>query len=132
MRGRRLPRQEAGKVMTTAPILVVEDNSATRKLMRVTLNAEGYSVLEAEDGQTALDLAAGREPAMVLLDCKLPDMDGFEVGRRLLARDNSCQPRANCPASDHSQECFPLRRAKRCCLVPNWPTNLWWTCPRQA
>jgi PAS domain S-box-containing protein len=71
--------------MTTAPILVVEDNSATRKLMRVTLKAEGYSVLEAEDGQSALDLAAGREPAMVLLDCKLPDMDGFEVGRRLLA-----------------------------------------------
>jgi PAS domain S-box-containing protein len=69
--------------VSPAPILVVEDNAATRKLMRVTLKAQGYSVLEAEDGQTALGLAARREPAMVLLDCKLPDMDGFEVGRRL-------------------------------------------------
>jgi two-component system cell cycle sensor histidine kinase/response regulator CckA len=70
--------------MTPAPILVVEDNATTRKLMRVTLKGRGYSVQEAEDGQTALGLAARREPAMVLLDCKLPDMDGFEVGRRLL------------------------------------------------
>ena len=52
--------------MTPAPILVVEDNATTRKLMRVTLKGRGYSVQEAEDGQTALGLAARREPAMVL------------------------------------------------------------------
>ena len=43
-----------------APILIVEDNAATRKMMRLALQAEGYSVLEAEDGQTALRLASGR------------------------------------------------------------------------
>lgn len=71
--------------MSAGPILLVEDNAATRKMMRLALAAEGYSVLEADDGKTALRLVAELEPAMVLLDCKLPDMDGFEVGRRLRA-----------------------------------------------
>jgi PAS domain S-box-containing protein len=69
--------------MTIAPILIVEDNVATRKMMRLALNAEGYSVLEAEDGQTALRVTSESDLAMVLLDCNLPDMDGFEVARRL-------------------------------------------------
>ncbi|MGO9835756.1 MAG: response regulator [Polyangiaceae bacterium] len=71
--------------MSGAAILIVEDNAATRKMMRLTLQAEGYSVLEAEDGETALQLAAKHDPAIALLDCGLPDMDGFEVARRLRA-----------------------------------------------
>jgi PAS domain S-box-containing protein len=71
--------------MSVAPILVVEDNAATRKMMRVALQAEGYSVVEAEDGRSALRLAAEQALAIVLLDCKLPDIDGFEVARRLRA-----------------------------------------------
>ncbi len=74
-----------GETTDSGSVLVVEDNQATRKMMRLALNAEGYTVLEAADGQTALNLVAQRMPAIVLLDCKLPDMDGFEVGRRLLA-----------------------------------------------
>src|SRR5580658_8124731 len=77
----------AGEAASASPILVVEDNAVTRKMIRVTLKAEGYSVLEAADGQTALRLVAEHEPAMVLLDCKLPDMDGFEIARRLRALD---------------------------------------------
>ncbi|HEY4187014.1 MAG TPA: response regulator [Polyangia bacterium] len=64
-------------------ILVVEDDAATRKMMRLTLQAEGYAVEEAENGQAALQLVAKQAPALVLLDCALPDLDGFEVGRRL-------------------------------------------------
>lgn len=71
--------------MSVAAILIVEDNAATRKMMRLTLQAEGYAVLEAEDGHAALRLTAAHELAMVLLDCKLPDMDGFEVAQRLRA-----------------------------------------------
>jgi PAS domain S-box-containing protein len=74
-----------GKPASTAPVLLVEDNAVTRKMMRLALAAEGYSVIEAADGQTALHLVAEQEPAMVLLDCKLPDMDGFEVARRIHA-----------------------------------------------
>ena len=69
--------------MTT--VLIVEDNAVTRKKMCLALKAEGYSVLEAEDGQTALRLVSEQEPAMVLLDSSLPDMDGFDVGRHLRA-----------------------------------------------
>jgi two-component system cell cycle sensor histidine kinase/response regulator CckA len=71
--------------MSAAPILVVEDNASTRKMMRLAMKAEGYCVLEAEDGLSALRIASKTEPAIVLLDCNLPDMDGFEVARRLRA-----------------------------------------------
>jgi PAS domain S-box-containing protein len=71
--------------MNAAPILIVEDNATTRKMMRLTLEAEGYSVVEAEDGHGALRLAAERAPLLVLMDCKLPDVDGFEIARRLHA-----------------------------------------------
>jgi PAS domain S-box-containing protein len=67
------------------PVLIVEDNAVTRKMMRLALRAEGFSVVEAVDGQSALRLVAEHEPAMVLLDCKLPDVDGFEVARQLRA-----------------------------------------------
>jgi PAS domain S-box-containing protein len=81
---RQVPsRVSPSRTLTAGPILVVEDNAVTRKMMRVALTAEGYSVLEAKDGQTALRLVAEHEPAMVLLDCKLPDMDGFDIARQL-------------------------------------------------
>jgi two-component system cell cycle sensor histidine kinase/response regulator CckA len=66
-----------------ARILIVEDNAVTRKMLRVALQAEGYAVVEAEDGASALRLASEHEPAIVLLDCKLPDSDGFEIARQL-------------------------------------------------
>ena len=69
--------------MTSSRILVVEDNPATRKTIRLALAAEGYVVSEAADGETAVRLAVELPPALVLLDCKLPGMDGFEVGRQL-------------------------------------------------
>jgi PAS domain S-box-containing protein len=66
-------------------ILVVEDNPITRKMVRVALAAEGYSILEAPDGRTALDLAAAHAPDLILQDLLLPDMDGFELVGRLRA-----------------------------------------------
>lgn len=72
--------------MSASPILIVEDNAATRKMMRLALQAEGYSVVEAEDGEGALRVVAAQAPlALVLLDCKLPDLDGFEIAHRLRA-----------------------------------------------
>lgn len=69
--------------MTTRPVLVVEDNAATRKMLRVALEVEGYVVLDAEDGASALRLATEHRPGLVLLDCRLPDFDGFELARML-------------------------------------------------
>jgi PAS domain S-box-containing protein len=69
----------------TAPVLVVEDNPITRKMIRVALSSEGYTVLEAPDGQTALVLMAQHAPALVLQDLLLPDRDGFDLVQQLRA-----------------------------------------------
>jgi two-component system cell cycle sensor histidine kinase/response regulator CckA len=68
-----------------ATILVVEDNSITRKMMRVALESDGYRVLEAPDGRTALELVAAHAPALAIQDLLLPDIDGIELCRRLRA-----------------------------------------------
>ncbi|HEY8945566.1 MAG TPA: response regulator, partial [Polyangiaceae bacterium] len=69
----------------TATILIVEDNSVTRKMLRVTLEAEGYGVVEAPDARVALAAARRRMPELVLQDLILPDADGFELTRQLRA-----------------------------------------------
>ncbi len=66
-------------------ILVVEDNPITRKLVQVTLSAEGYTVLEAPDGGTARDLLHAGTPDLVLLDLVLPDTSGFQLLREIRA-----------------------------------------------
>ena len=66
-------------------VLIVDDEESIRYGLREWLQEEGYSVLEAGDGQTALDLAK-EEPEIVLLDYKLPDTDGLKVLRELTSR----------------------------------------------
>ena len=68
---------EAGRV------LVVDDEAAVRKLLRIGLGAHDYEVIEAADGAEALRLAASRAPRLVILDLGLPDVDGVEVVLRL-------------------------------------------------
>lgn len=67
-------------------VLVVDDHPSFRRCASALLAAEGFEVVgEAADGESAL-VAAGRlAPELVLLDVQLPDLDGFEVARRLLA-----------------------------------------------
>jgi two-component system KDP operon response regulator KdpE len=63
--------------------LVVEDESAMRKLLRVTLAARGYRVVEASSGEDALRAASVHVPDVILLDLGLGDMDGIVVVRRI-------------------------------------------------
>lgn len=63
-------------------VLVIEDEPHIRELIRLYLEREGYSVLEAGDGETGL-AAAGCSPDLVILDIMLPRLDGWEVLRRL-------------------------------------------------
>jgi two-component system, OmpR family, response regulator len=75
---------------TGARILLVDDEEAIQKLLRFPLEKEGYHVVQARDGQEALDVFA-REPFdLVILDLMLPKVDGMEVCRRL--RANSTVP----------------------------------------
>jgi len=60
-------------------VLVVDDEPAFRRLLRITLEAEGYVVFHAGSGREAVDQVAAHRPHLVLLDLGLPDMDGIEV-----------------------------------------------------
>ena len=71
--------------MTAKHILVVDDNPLSRKLLNHILSADGYSVHNAASGQKALSAIAKEQPDLILLDIMMPDMDGFEVVRRLKA-----------------------------------------------
>jgi two-component system, OmpR family, KDP operon response regulator KdpE len=64
-------------------VLVVDDEPQIRRLLRVSLAAQGYHIVEAGTGEQALTRAATELPDLVILDLGLPDMDGQEVVRRL-------------------------------------------------
>jgi DNA-binding response OmpR family regulator len=60
-------------------VLVVDDEPMLRSLLSRLLRMEGYDVVEAEDGQTAIEIVRAREPDLVLLDVMLPARDGLDV-----------------------------------------------------
>ena len=64
-------------------ILLIEDEPQMRRFLRITLQSNGYRLVETETGAEGLLQAASRNPDVVLLDLGLPDMDGFEVTTRL-------------------------------------------------
>jgi len=64
-------------------ILVIEDEPQMQRFLRIVLQGQGYSFIEAQTGQEGLVQAATRSPDIILLDLGLPDIDGLEVTRRL-------------------------------------------------
>ena len=71
--------------MTKKKILVVEDEESLLKLESILLTSKGYDVHGVGDGQAALDAIEKNRPDLVLLDIMLPEIDGFEVCRRIKA-----------------------------------------------
>ena len=74
--------------MSAAPlrVLVVDDEPPIRKLLRMGLGTQGYEILEAPNGKTALELAAGK-PDLIILDLGLPDFQGLELLRMLRSQN---------------------------------------------
>jgi two-component system OmpR family response regulator len=66
-------------------ILVVDDDPVVQKVVDMTLRDHDYQVLIAESGAQALDLLPRQHPALIVLDVLMPDLDGFEVCRRIRA-----------------------------------------------
>jgi two-component system, cell cycle response regulator DivK len=68
-------------------ILIVEDDRLSMTLLSDFLNAHGYSVLKTSEGLEAINLAHAEQPDLILMDIRLPGINGFEV-TRLLKQDN--------------------------------------------
>jgi len=66
-------------------VLIVEDNDKNRKLVRDVLTFKGYTTVEAETGEAGVRLAKERRPSLVLMDIRLPGIDGLETLRQLRA-----------------------------------------------
>lgn len=64
-------------------ILVCEDESSIRKFININLSINGFTVIEAESGEMALEMIDKYDPVIVVLDIMLPGMDGFEVCQRI-------------------------------------------------
>ena len=71
------------KKMDTSTILIVEDEPNVRKWVAVNLVQRGHRVLEAENGQQALERLYEQKPALMVLDIKLPDLSGWDILDRL-------------------------------------------------
>ena len=76
---------------SNADVLVVDDDKATRDLLRRALENEGMTVREAVDGRAALETVAASMPTLVLLDLMMPVMDGFEFLRTLRADETTAE-----------------------------------------
>jgi PAS domain S-box-containing protein len=73
----------------TGPVLVVEDDAETRRVMARLLTRDGWSVVQAENGRVALERVAEQRPALILLDLIMPTMDGLEFLTALRAMDDA-------------------------------------------
>jgi len=73
-------------------ILIVEDEHAVARGIQYALQQEGHEVTIARSGEEGLEYATHQAPDLVVLDVRLPGMDGFEVLRRI-------RPTARCPSS---------------------------------
>jgi signal transduction histidine kinase len=99
----RLPAIEAPTEVSEVPapvssvgsirILLVDDNDDVRDTLCMMLEANGCVVYAASNGQCALELMERHQPEVALVDIGMPDMDGYEVARRLRARENGAQLR---------------------------------------
>ena len=75
---------------TPSPVLLVEDDTDTREVMRRMLDKAGWPVVEAANGREALDQMASARPGIILLDLMMPVMDGFDFLLEMRARQDWC------------------------------------------
>jgi two-component system, OmpR family, KDP operon response regulator KdpE len=64
-------------------ILIIDDEVQIRRLLEITLSANGYKISEASTGKEGLNLAASVQPVLIILDLGLPDLDGLEVLKKI-------------------------------------------------
>ena len=75
--------------MTARRVLVVEDDDSIREMVTLSLQDAGYKVFDARDGELAMQLLDQATPDVLLVDLRMPLMDGFEFMRRYTERGGS-------------------------------------------
>ncbi|MEK7867120.1 MAG: response regulator [Planctomycetota bacterium] len=102
---RRPPSTVIAAAATGGCILVVDDQILIRRVLRWLLERHGYQVVEASTGAEALNKLSAHKPALVLLDVMMPQMDGFELCRRMRASpEYRALPVIFCTAKDTRQD----------------------------
>src|SRR3954465_362049 len=99
-------------------LLIVDDHAAFRSTARALLECDGWNVVgEAGDGTSGLSAARALKPAVVLLDVRLPDIDGFSVAERLAAEGGGP---AVVVTSSSDDPLYPARAGSRgaCAFAP--------------
>ncbi len=74
--------------MSTATVLVVDDEPQIRRVMRTTLSSNGYAVVEARSGEEALEVLRKENPELILLDVNMPGIGGLEACREIRAQSD--------------------------------------------
>ena len=69
--------------MTSATILIVDDEPQIRRVLRTTLTSHGYTVFEAKNGEEAFEMVRSQRPDLILLDVNMPGISGLEVCREI-------------------------------------------------
>lgn len=72
-------------------ILIVDDQFGIRVLLQELFQKEGYQTFQAADGKKALEIVTHQNPDIVLLDIKIPGMDGIEILKQIKAKDVNCR-----------------------------------------
>src|SRR5687767_3668328 len=91
-------------------ILIVEDSSASRKLLTVVLDRAGYDIVEAANGLEAINLARVTQPDLIIMDIEMPEMSGDQVLEQVKA-DASTQHIPVIIITVHDRDSLPVQRA---------------------
>jgi CheY-like chemotaxis protein len=106
------PAQAKASTVSAERILVVDDDESIRQIVHMCLSDEGFEVREASNGQAALDALSDFQPELILLDLRMPVMDGWEFARRYAALPGPHVPIvAFVAALNAEQECAGLQTA---------------------
>ena len=78
-----VPERSGAELTRAKTILVVDDDEQNRKLLRLVLRRASYHVIEAPNGMSGVELAKTHRPHLILMDVRLPDINGLEATRRI-------------------------------------------------